>query len=131
MSKPARDIARGPARRARHKSRPGPATNAGPQPTITRLTGDVDLVPPRGCSASVVLKEVERDDDHRYYAWWLVVGRSGGDALSMPYKHHGEDMIRIDLPEGMSLSATCLQPYLTAFWNEQSLEADAPPIIKG
>lgn len=37
-----------------------------------------------------------------------------------------------DLPEGMPLSATRLQPYLTAFWEEQQpVAADDPPIIKG
>ncbi len=139
MQKPTRDIARdpmprpvsNPRRRVRRKPPHRAAPKTGPQPTITRLTGDVDVVPPRGCSASVLLKEVSRDDGHRYYTWWLVVGRSGADVLSMPYKHNGEDIIRIDVPEGMPLSATGLQPYLKAFWDEQSLEPDDPPIIKG
>jgi len=139
MQKPARDIARdplprpvsSPRRRARGKAPLRAAPRTGPRPTITRLTSDVDLTPPRGCSASVLLKEVSRNDAHRCYTWWLVVGRSGADALSMPYKHNGEDIIRIDLPEGMSLSATGLQPYLEAFWGAQSMEPDDPPIIKG
>lgn len=138
MQKSARNIAHDPAprpvsaptRRPRLKPTHNTAPKTGPEPAITRLTGDVDLVPPRGCSASIVLKEVDRDDEHRYYTWWLVVGRSGEDATSMPYKHNGEDMIRIDLPEGMSLSATDLQPYLTAFWAQQSLEPDDTPIIR-
>ena len=138
MHKTVRDIPRdstprpvsAPMRRARHKSPNGAAAKAGPQPTITRLTGDVHLVAPRGCSASVVLKEVDRDDGHRYYTWWLVVGRSDAEALSVPYKHNGDDMIRIDLPEGMSMSADALQPYLKAFWDKQPLEPDDTPIIK-
>ena len=138
MQKSARDIPRdpalrpvsAPARRPRLESPYNTAPQTGPEPTITRLTGDVDLVPPPGCSASVVLKGVSREDGHRYYTWWVVVGRSGEDAMSMPYKHNGEDMIRIDLPEGMSLSATDLQPYLTAFWAQQSLEPDDTPIIR-
>ena len=139
MQKSARDIARDPAlrpvsaprRRTRLKSPHKTASKTGLQPTITRLTSDVDLVPPPGCGASAVLKGVNRDNGHRYYTWWLVVGRSGEDAMSMPYKHDGADMIRIDLPEGMPLSATGLQPYLTAFWAKQSLEPDDTPIIKG
>jgi hypothetical protein len=139
MQKSARDIARdplprsvsSPRRRVRGKPPLRAAPRTEPRPTITRLTSDVDLTPPRGCSASVLLKEVSRNDVHRYYTWWLVVGRSGADALSMPYKHTGEDIIRIDLPDGMSLSATGLQPYLEAFWDAQSLEPDDPPIIKG
>lgn len=140
MSRPARDIAsesttrpiRTPARRARHRSRLGLVAKPEPQPTITRLIGDAELVPPPGCGASLLLKQVGQGDGHRYFSWWLVVGRSAADALSVPYKHSGGDTFRIDVPEGMPLSAADLQPYLTAFWEKQQPPgADDPPIIKG
>jgi hypothetical protein len=96
------------------------------------VTGDVELVPPRGCSATALLQQVGQGDGHRYFSWCLVVGRTAADALPVPYKHNGKDTFRIDLPEGMPLSATRLQPYLTAFWEKQPPPgADDPPIIKG
>lgn len=101
------------------------------RPTITRLTGDVELVAPRGCSASVLLKLVTRDDGHRYYSLWAVVGRYDRDKISVPYKYTGEDTIRFDLPEGMPLSAERLQPYLSDYLASDGTEPPDPPVIKG
>src|ERR1043165_7671448 len=101
MQKIARSAPHKPARQIVHKRR---ATTAKPklelQPAVSRVIGDVDLVAPRGCSASVLLKLVTRDDGHRYYSWWLVVGRHDPDSLSGHYKHNGEDGLRFDVPGG-------------------------------
>jgi hypothetical protein len=116
-------------RAAGERARVTPA-KPGPQPTITRLAGDVELIAPPGCCASVVLKLVGRDDGHRYYSWWAVVGRNGMDKLSVPYKFTGEDTIRMDLPEGVSLSAASLQPFLTAYLAGEGNEPPDTPIIR-
>lgn len=115
----------------RHNPEQARPTRAKPpaRPTITRLTGNVVLVAPPGCSASVVLKLVKRDDGHRYYAWWLMVGRNDVDAASVAYKHTGEDAIRCDLPEGMPLSAESLQPHLTQYLASLGEEPGDPPVI--
>jgi hypothetical protein len=81
--------------------------------------------------ATVVLKEHARDEKHRYYMWWIVVGRNGEDAFSVHYKHNGEDTIRCDIPEGSVMSTVVLQSALRAFWSKQDLEPDGTPIIGG
>lgn len=118
-----------PARRpGQERARATRAKPAG-QPKLTRLTGNVELVAPPGFSASVVLKLVKRDDGHRYYSWWLMVGRHDLDAASVTYKHTGEDAIRCDLPEGMALSAESLQPHLTQYLASLGEEPGDPPVI--
>lgn len=134
MQKIARTVPHKPARQLVHKPR---ATTAKPkaklevQPTITRVIGDVDLVAPRGCSASVLIKLVSRDDGHRYYQWWAVAGRHGMDTFSLRYKHNGEDVLRFDLPEGMPLSAASLQPHLESYLAGENTEPSDPPVIRG
>lgn len=130
MRKSTRHIIHRPARRiARKRPRVTPARPA-LQPTITRLAGDVELVAPRGFCASVVLKLVDRDDGHRYYSWWAMVGRHGMDTVAVSYKYTGEDTIRMDLPEGMPLSAESLQPHLTAYLASDGTEPPDTPIIR-
>ncbi|HEY0190540.1 MAG TPA: hypothetical protein VGC42_05415 [Kofleriaceae bacterium] len=85
------------------------------QPKFTKVTKSVDLVAPPGCIASVILKQVTHSDGVRTYRWWMLAGRSGDDALSLHLKYDGEDMIRCDVPAGMTLSETELQPGLKAF----------------
>jgi hypothetical protein len=99
-------------------------------PTITQLIADVELIAPRGCSASVLLKLVTRDDGHRYYAWWAMVGRYDHDALAISYRYTGEDTIRFDVPEGMRLCAESLQPHLTAYLRNAGTEPPDTPIIR-
>src|ERR1041384_3019478 len=116
MQKLARSVPHKPARQIVQKRR---ATTAKPklelQPAVSRVIGDVELVAPRGCSASVLLKLVTRDDGHRYYQWWAVAGRHGMDTFSLRYKHNGEDVLRFDVPDGMPLSAASLQPHLESY----------------
>jgi hypothetical protein len=100
------------------------------RPTLTRITGDIDLVAPRGFSASVLLKLVSRDDGHRYYSWWAMVGRHDMDSFAIRYKYRGEDLIRCDLPEGMPLSEASLQPYLTSFLAGEHHQPDGTPVIR-
>jgi hypothetical protein len=123
--KPARHIVK-PARRPR-----GSAPKLELQPTITRIDRSVDLVAPRGCSASVLLKLVTRDDGHRYYVWWAVAGRHDADAFSVHYKHNGEDVLRVDLPDGMPLSAASLQPHLESYLKSENTQPSDPPVIRG
>ena len=124
--KPARAIAseRPRARVAGAKPAPGPA------PVITRITQDLELVAPHGCRASVLLKLVERDEGHRYYEWWLVVGRHDAETMSVKYKADGADTIRVDVPEGMRLSAETLQPHVAAFLAGEGLEPADPPTVR-
>jgi hypothetical protein len=122
-------IAHGSTTRARRRPTGAPNRKAVPPPRITRLGGDIDLVVPRDCSASVVLKLVARDDGHRYYAWWLIVGRHDQDTISVHYKYSGEDTIRCDLPDGNSLSAKSLQPFLAAYLASDGTEPPDTPII--
>jgi hypothetical protein len=137
MQKIARTVAHKPARHAEHKHKPRRATAkptpAKPalQPTVTRVASDVELVAPRGCSASVLIKLVTRDDGHRYYSWWAVVGRHGVDTFSIRYKHNGEDVLRFDLPEGMPLTAEALQPHLASYLASENVQAADPPVIRG
>jgi hypothetical protein len=107
----------------------GPAKPA-LRPTLTRITGDFDLVAPRGFCASVLLKLVSRDDGHRYYSWWAMVGRHDVDSFTIRYKYRGEDLIRCDLPEGMALSEESLQPHLVNFLAGEHNEPDGTPIIR-
>jgi len=110
---------------------PAPATNGkhAAAPQLTRLTDSIELVAPAGCSASVILKLVKRDDGHRYYAFWLVAGRHELDAAAVAYKHTGEDAIRCDLPEGVPLSAETLQPHLARYLASLGEKPGDPPVI--
>lgn len=124
--KPERAIASDRARARVATGTPPPE----PTPVITRITRDLDLVAPRGCRASVLLKLVERDEGHRYYEWWLVVGRHGAEMMSVKYKADGADTIRVDVPEGMRLSAEALQPHVTAFLAKERVEPADPGTVR-
>jgi len=95
-------------------------------PRFTRIDRSIKLVVPADCDASLILKQVGHDD-HRYYAWWLLVGRHDRDAMSVSYKHTGEDTLRCDIPNGTPLSPAALLPHLTRFLkSEGTLEGDPP-----
>ena len=133
MPKPHRATVHDRAGTAAHKPaahKPARRARATQPPTITRLVSDVELTPPRGYSASVLLKLVSRDDGHRYYAWWAMAGRYDRDTIAISYKYTGEDTIRVDLPEGMPLSAASLQPHLTAYLTSEGIEPPDTPIIR-
>lgn len=138
MQKITRPVSDKPARHAspkRTRVTPPAGPAAGPakpalRPTLTRVTGDIELVAPRGCSASVLLKLVSRDDGHRYYSWWAMVGRHDMDSFSIRIKYRGEDLIRCDLPEGMPLSEETLQPHLTSFLAGEHTQPAGTPIIR-
>jgi len=118
-----------PAPRTARRSRANPARPA-LKPRISRLEGDVELVAPPGYHASVLLKLAHREDGHRYYSWWAVVGRHDMDSLAMSYRYTGEDTIRFDLPDGMPLSARSLQPHLRNYLASDGTEPSDPPIIR-
>lgn len=134
MLKRSRAVSHKPARAS--ASEPQPQAGAGarpaapPSPVVTRITSDLDVVAPHGCRASVLFKMVERDAAHRYYDWWLVVGRRGAETMSVQYKADGADTIRVDVPDGMRLSADALQPHVTAFLKSEGTLPAAPPTIR-
>jgi len=138
MQKITRQVSDKPARHAspkRTRVTTGAGPGAGPakparRPTLTRVTGDLELVAPRGFCASVLLKLVSRDDGHRYYSWWAMVGRHDMDSFSIRIKYRGEDLIRCDLPDGMPLSEESLQPHLANFLASEHNEPDGTPIIR-
>ena len=97
------------------------------EPRISRLEHDIELVAPRGCHASVLLKLVNRDDRHLYYAWLAMAGRAGSEA-TVSYRHTGGDTIRCDLPDGVPLSARSIEPHLRKFFASAEV-AGPPPVI--
>jgi hypothetical protein len=109
---------------------PRPAKPRDPVPMVSRIESDVELVAPQGCYASVIVKLVDRDDEHRYYSWWAMVGRNDMDKIAVRYAFTGEDTIRFDLPEGVALSARSLQPHLAAFLAGERNKPGGPPIIR-
>lgn len=132
MPKRSRAVSHKPARAI--ASEPEAGAGASPasrqSPVITRITHDLDVVAPHGCRASVLFKLVERDASHRYYDWWLVVGRRGAETLSVKYKADGADTIRVDVPDGMRLSAAALQPHVAAFLKKEGTLPAAPPTVR-
>jgi len=106
-------------------------------PKVKRLTAaegnPSDITPPADCCATVLLREVGHDDERkeRYFAWWLVVGRDGATALTVPYKFDGAFTLRFDIPDDTLLSTDYMQDALTTWWKtDQHLPPDTP-IIKG
>jgi hypothetical protein len=138
MNKPARKISRKKAsqpgitarRPTTGKPTPVAPDKSGSAPRFSRITSSVDLIAPRDCEASVVLKQVAHDA-YRCYAWWLLVGRYDQDAMSVQYRFNGEDAIRCDIPSGAELSAAALLPHLVKFLNSEHTQNDGPPIIIG
>lgn len=108
----------------------GAAPAPGPAPVITRITRDLEVVAPHGCRASVLLKQLDRDDGHRYYEWWLVVGRHGAETMSVQYKADGADVIRVDVPDGMPLRADAMQSHVAAFLKGERVQQADPPTVR-
>jgi hypothetical protein len=132
MHKSIRAGTREPARRGKQSAQArGRGIHSKPKLLIERLDRDIDLVAPRGYHASVLLKLAHREDGHRIFSWWLVAGRHDMDAVHVPYKHTGEEIIRVDLPDGMPLSSESLEPRLAEFLLHEGTEPPDPPIIKG
>jgi hypothetical protein len=100
-----------------------------PAPRFTRIEGNLKVVVPPDCDASVILKQVV-DGERRYYVLWLLVGRTGQKTMTVSYKHAGETAFRCDLPSGMPVSAAALQPHLAKFLKINGSLQDKPPIIK-
>lgn len=117
----------------RQINEPGPVEVTAADATcgFSRVNGDLDIVVPPHCRASVLLKLVERDERHRYYAWWLVVGRHDLDEVSVHYRYTGEDTIRFDVPQTAVLSSSSLQPLLAEFLAQDGTMPPHTPIIKG
>ena len=132
MPKRTRAVSHKPARTIASEPQAGAGARSASQqsPVITRITRDLDVVAPHGCRASVLLKLIERDEGHRYYDWWLVVGRHGAEMVSVKYKADGADTIRVDVPDGMRLSADALQPHVAAFLKKEGILPAAPPTVR-
>jgi hypothetical protein len=120
-----RRVARATQRIADKQSGGAPRKRA--EPRLSRLDRDIVLVAPRGCHASVLVTLIKRDDRHRYYAWLAMVGRGVGD-VTVSYRHAATDTIRLDLPDGVPLSAKSLEPHLAQFLASTS-ELDGPPPV--
>jgi hypothetical protein len=137
MDKPARKISRKKAtqspltarRPATGKSIRVAADRSRSAPRLSEVTHNLDVIAPRDCDASVILKLVAHDKN-RIYALWLLVGRHEEDAISVPYRFTGEDTIRCDIPHGAAVSAAALLPHLVKFLNSKGWENDGPPIIR-
>ena len=127
-----RAVSHKPARPSASEPQAGAGARPASQqsPVITRITRDLDVVAPHGCRASVLFKLVERDEGHRYYDWWLVVGRRGAEMVSVKYKADGADTIRVDVPDGMRLSADALQPHVAAFLKKEGTLPAVPPTVR-
>jgi hypothetical protein len=126
--------ARSPRPARAHKARPHkprPAAVAGPQVQVSRLDGDVDLIAPRGYHASVLLKLTHREDGHRVFSWWTMAGRHDMDTITVPFKYSGEEIIRVDLPEGVPLSRELVEAKLDEFLEHEGTEPPDPPTVKG
>lgn len=132
MQKTARAVTEKPTR-ANANGRPraaGAKPAAAHAPDVSKVTGDTVVTAPPGCRASVLLKLVERDEGHRYYEWWLVVGRHGAEAASAKYKADGADVIRIDVPDGMPMTAEAFQPHLEAYFARAGVEPPDTPTVR-
>lgn len=129
MQKSNRQVTHMPAGSATPKGAPEPRAEPALQPKITRLESDIELVVPHGYCASVLLQRVNREDGHYSYKWSALVDRHDLNTAAISYKHTGEDMIRIDLPEGMPASPEALAPHLLAFLAGESM-TPKPPIIR-
>lgn len=130
MQKITRAVSHKPARAIASDRPRARVAGAGPTPIVTRISEDLDVLAPHGCRASVLLKLIDREDGHRYYEWWLVVGRRGAETLTVRYKADGADTIRVDVPDGMKLSAESLQPHVAAFLAKERVEPADPPTVR-
>lgn len=111
----------------------GNTDNQGTPPLrITRLFEDIELIAPAGYHASVLLKRIESAQGGPHYAWWAMVAQNNAEQISVSYKHvPGGDTIRVDLPCGIPLSATALEPHLADFLTTtDGVTSSDPPIIR-
>jgi hypothetical protein len=119
---------------------PPEVTAAANEPNrVTKVTGDLTLVPPNDCYASVLLKMIDSVTGNanprlnkRIFASWLMAGRHGLKAMKADYKHDGVDTIRIDVPDGKPLCTSYLQQVLRDAWEKEdpTLPPDTP-VVKG
>jgi hypothetical protein len=106
-------------------------------PTVTRLDGSSQakfkIEAPRGCTATVLLKMVQRDTVKRetYWALWLLVGRAGDVAASVDVGAANEDILRFDVPDDTLVTPEYLQRYLEEFFASDPGTRGDTPIIKG
>ena len=104
------------------------------EPTITTVDGTEGafaLVPPAGCEASVVLRPVGIEDDHKIYAWWAVAGRYGEDQPAVSFNlnptYDRTPLLRFDVPKTTDLTNAYLEFHLLQYLG---LHKGKPPIIK-
>jgi hypothetical protein len=103
---------------------------------VTRIGGNLDLVAPVDCKASVLLKLIDHEGTsdrmgRRYYAWWTMAGRYQALSASVPYVHDHRETLRVDIPVNAQISTEYLQARLRAF---AAKDENLPPdtvIIKG
>lgn len=98
---------------------------------VTRVLGSLTLIAPVNYRVSVLVKMVgiDSEKEQRIYAWWLSAGRWEVDAAAVSFSYTGEDVLRIDVPEGAPLSLDYLNKVLRE-WRDPTLPPDTP-IVKG
>jgi hypothetical protein len=117
---------------------PAEAAAANEPSRVTNVTGDLTLVPPNDCYASVLLKMIDSVTGNanprlnkRIFAWWLMAGRHGLKAMKADYTHDGVDTIRIDVPDGKPLCSSYLQQVLRDAWEKDPTLPPDTPVVKG
>lgn len=97
--------------------------------SVTKITGNLELTPPDGCTASVLLKLVDHTTKppENVFAVWLLAGRWEAVAVSIPYQHTGETTLRIDVPAGTDPTTAYLQARLDEWWAANTTEAGGTP----
>ncbi len=105
--------------------------NGGPPAKVCRVLGSLTLIAPVNYRVSVLIRLVgiDSEKEQRIYAWWTSAGRWDVDAAAVDFTYTGEDVLRIDVPEGAPLSLDYLNQVLGK-WRDPTLPPDTP-IIKG
>lgn len=122
---------------AKRKAAKSPASKRSTKVTIqppvalqfTRVSGKVKLTPPPGYMLSVLLKQVERNETHRIYAWWVAVGRYDLDTADVSFNTKGVDVIRCDVPPNFDFKTNQIEVGLTEFF--KTSKEEKPKLVGG
>jgi hypothetical protein len=112
------------------------ATASMGQAKASRVEADVVLQAPPGYRASLLVRSTTNSgspdgDGTVTYIWWLSVGRFQAQSISIPFKHGGESVIRVDVPEDVSFDAEVVQDAVVrCLKGEGTLPPDAVIIVK-
>jgi hypothetical protein len=98
---------------------------------VTRVMGSLTVSAPVNYRLSVLVKlvAIDSETEQRQYAWWVAAGREDAEAVPVSFTYTGEDVLRIDVPEGAPISTDYLNEVLAA-WKDPTLPPDTP-VVKG